>query len=821
MLLRFYTRFLFRYPKWLLAMLVLFLAFAGYYSTKLEIDASSNTLLLEGDKDLAFTRQISKRYGGSNFLLVAFTPKQSLLDTKTLQTIKSLSDELRKLPEVTSITSIRTVPLLLSSGGGLSGLSEGIDTLATVKNPDKEKIKEEFLTNPLYKDGLVSKDFQTTAIMVHLKDDPRHRELVERRNGLQERLENGANGEVSEELAKVEQELKIHRDKRREIDSRNIEQVRAILSAYEDEGQLFLGGVNMIANDIIGFIKDDLRIYGSILALLLVTILWLVFRQWQWVAMPVVICIAAVIAATGSLGFFGWEVTVISSNFISLQLIITISLVLHLIVRYRELQRRYPGADKHKLILVATLSKIKPSFFAIITTVAGFGSLIFSKIQPVIGLGLMMSVAITLSLILVFLLFPALLVLGRKIPPPHAAAAKREVMTKVAAQAQKRKHMIFAVSIAALVFSASGASRLIVENSFIGYFKESTEIYQGMEIIDEKLGGTTPLDVIVRFKEAPKPEPKPAQDDFFASFESEFARESQSEEYWFTQQRMKAIEKIHDYLTSIDALGDVQSLGTLLKVGRKLNGGKDLDSFQLALMYKELPKEYKKTILDPYISIEHNEVRFAIRVIDSTEGLRRNALLKRIKTDLEQMELEAVQSVRLSNLMVLYNNMLQSLFHSQILTLGLVALVLFTMFMVLFRSFTLSFIALSINIVPITVVFGIMGWAGIPLDIMTITIAAISIGIGVDDTIHYIDRYRIEYKKDGDYLGAMYRSHESVGYAMYYTTLTVMVGFSILLFSNFIPTIYFGLLTVLVMALLLSSALLLLPRMLLSMRPAL
>ena len=581
----------------------------------------------------------------------------------------------------------------------------------------------------------------------------------------------------------------------------------------------------MIANDIVGFVRSDLMIYGSTLVFLLIFILWLIFRHPRWIILPIAICLLSVVSTAGVLGLFNWEVTVISSNFIALQLIITISIVLHLIVRYRELNVKYKNASQYKLVINTVLSKMNPSFFAIITTITGFASLVLSSIQPVKNLGLMMSAGIAISLIIAFLVFPIILILVKK-KDEHERKKNSNfsLITKAAYIVEHKNKSILLGSLLVVVFSLTGASQLIVENSFINYFKQSTDIYKGMKVIDENLGGTTPLDVIIKFKDEVKEVKKKAlettpSDDFFDDFEDEYKESENDEQYWFSQDKMKTILKVHNYLDSLDEVGKVQSLASILKVGKLLNNDKELDGITLALLYSKLPPRYKDLILAPYINIENNEARISMRIVDSNPDLRRNDLLNKINKDLRDIIENKETTYKLSNLMVLYNNMLQSLFDSQISTLGFVLIILFVMFLILFRSIKIALIALIANIIPISAIFGIMGWFGIPLDIMTITIAAISIGIGVDDTIHYIHRYKEEYKFDHNYLQAMKRSHESIGYAMYYTSLVVVVGFSILLLSNLIPTIYFGLLTVVIMTTILASALLLLPRLIIILKP--
>lgn len=806
MLKSFYKNILFKYPYIFLLFLVILLGFLGVESRNLQIDASSSTLLLENDKDLLYTQKMAKRYKSLDMLVVAYTPKQDLFAPKTIKTIQALTKDFFKLKQVQGVTSILNVPLLQSPIMPISKLVENVPTLLWAST-DKALAKKEFLTSPIYKNNLVSSDFKTTAIVLQIKQDTKLQALQENLKSLKK---------DSPESLHVKQEIKTYRDLQREQNHLFIQNVRSIIAKY-NKGDMFLGGVNMIADDIITYIKNDLSTYGTALLALLILVLWIVFKEPRWVFIPVVICLSSIIATTGLLGFFGWEVTVISSNFISLQLIITISIVLHLIVRYREVALQNPKNTQKELVLETMLSKASPSFFAILTTIVGFASLGLSNILPVMTLGWMMSSGIFISLIIAFLLFPIILIKLPKTTPKTSFEKSFSLTNFFAKIVEKRGNTILIAAAILTLFSLSGASFLKVENSFINYFKSSTQIYQGMDVIDNKLGGTTPLDVIVDFKEDKIKINTPSKNDsFMDEFDDEFdtpsANAKDEAQYWFTNYKLKKIEQVHDYLNSLPQIGNVQSLATILKIGRTLNKGKDLDNFQLALLYNKIPQKYKAVLLDPYLSIQNDEVRFSTRIIDSNPNLRRDALIKKIKYDLAKILPTKEANFHLSNLMILYNNMLQSLFESQIVTLGFVLIALFLTFILIFKSFKIATIAIITNFIPIGIIFGFMGWFHIPLDIMTITIAAISLGIGVDDTIHYIHRYKEEIKKDNNPLAAVYRSHNSIGYAMYYTSFAVILGFSILMFSNFIPTIYFGLLTVLVMFTALLSALLLLPK---------
>lgn len=820
MIKKIYDTFILKYPILVLLLLSLFVSILGYYSTKVEVDASAETLLLDDDKDLKFFREINKRYNNSNFLIVTFTPHKNLLSNQSLDTIRTLSKEFLTVKNIEGVDSILTVPLLQSPIRPISDLVAGVDSMET-KEFDKELIKNEFLTSPLYKNALVSADFKTTALILNIKNDTKYFELLEKRNSLSAKeKEENITKEEKIELEKTLIEFKNYRDLIRKNDTQNIENIRSIIKNHETNGKIFLGGVNMIASDAISFVKNDLLIYGISLVLIFIFILWYIFRRLRWVIIPLLICFISIISTGGILGLFGWEVTVISSNFIALQLIITMSIIIHLIERYRELNIRYKNASQYKLVINTVLSKLIPCFFAIITTVVGFASLILSNIEPVINLGLMMSIGIIISLILSFIIFPILLLIIGKKDEFEKENTNSSFTEKCSYIVENYGKTIIVVTIISVIFSITGSSRLFVENSFINYFKSSTEIYKGMKVIDENLGGTSPLDIIIKFKDEEKIATlKNENQDKYIDFENEFIEKNDDKQYWFSQDKMDTIMAIHNYLEAIPEIGKVQSLATLLKVGEILNKNERLDGITLALLYNQLPPKYKDMILSPYINIEKNEARITMRLIDSNPDLRRNILLTKINTDLREIIKNKETTYRLSNLMVLYNNMLQSLFNSQISTLGASIVILSIMFFILFRSFKIVFIALVANVTPIFLLFGIMGWLNIPLDIMTITIAAIAIGIAVDDTIHFIHRFEEEFKFDKDYVNAMRRSHRGIGHAMYYTTIIIVIGFSILMLSNLVPTIYFGLLTGVIMINVLAADLLLLPKLLLMLKP--
>jgi predicted RND superfamily exporter protein len=821
---RLYDKVILEHPGIVLLCLLAAVALFAYKAKDFKLEASTETLIIETDEDLHYSRIMASRYGGYDYLLMTYSPKKDLLAKETIQRLARLRDELKKLKRVASVVSILDAPLLQSPPVPVKDLINNIQTLES-PGVDLELARNEFQNSPLYRNLLVSPDLKTTALQINFQIDEEEQELIARRDYLREKQADGtltaaAVAELQDVLARYQD----HQDKSRKIRHRDIAAIRAIMDEYRGNAELFLGGVSLITDDLVWFIKKDLKVFGIGIALFLIITLGIIFRKRRWVIFPMLCCVFSGISMIGLLGTFGWRVTIISSNFISLQLIITMAITIHLIVRYRDLSLQNPATGQRQLLLDTVGFMLTPCLYAALTTIAGFGSLLLCDILPVRTFGWMMSAGIVVSLVVTFLFFPAGLMLMRKEQVPQRDGHSNYAFTASLARFTERHGiMILIVCGAAFIISAVGISRLVVENSFINYFKDTTEIYQGMKVIDQKLGGTTPLDVIVEVETDTESEPETgpknvgkagSEFDAFDEFEK-----GEDEKYWFTSEKMALAIRIHDYLESLPETGKVLSLATMLKIAAKLNDGKPLDNFQLALVYSQLPKRFKRVILKPYVSPKHDQLRYSIRVKDTEESLRRNLLLEKIRHDLINRVGLREENVHLTGLLVLYNNMLQSLFESQILTLGVVILALMAMILVLFRSFKIAVIAMAPNLLAVAIVLGVMGWLRIPLDMMTITIAAISVGIAVDNTIHYVYRFRYEFQTERDYMKTVHQCHRSIGRALYYTSLTIIIGFSILALSNFVPSVYFGLLTGLAMFIALFAALTLLPELLLIFKP--
>ena len=818
------ARMLVSAPKLSLALALILCAFLCAFVPKLAIDASTQTLLLENDKDLELWRDITKRYKIPNTLVIAYTPNSDLLSESSISTLAALSKDLAQIKGVKSVFSMLDAPLLLSSGLKFSDLLGTIPTLKD-SNASKEAIKAEFLSSPFYKNSLVSSDFKTTALLLTLEPNSRYNEFIASITALENTLKNTENNATAKTLLKEQRAaFKAYRDELRVAEHDQIAQIRQVIAKYNQNSQsriphqasssqLFLGGINMIADDMIAFVRSDLATYGLAILLLCSLCLFVYYLQLRYVFLAIFICLVCVGVASGLFGLLGFEITVISSNYIALQLIITLSVVIHLINSYREFFRKKSSFSQKAIVYLALKERMSPCFFAIFTTIIGFISLVFSDIRPIISLGVMMSASITLSLIFSFWLFGSIMSLLSKKSVNTAFERYFSLTTlcaKIALNLRARK-VVFAISALGLCAGLWGISKLSVENSFIGYFKENTDIYKGMELIDNKLGGTVPLDIIISFKKDKKEPRNSSLDDEFAD---EFAS-SDAAQYWFNERRMSVLKSVNEYLKNKEFIGSVSSLADLLEVGKELNEGRELDALALALIYSSLSGERRELILTPFVSIENDELHFSVRTLDSDPRLKRAEFLRTLQNELNELVGKDAE-VKISGAMKLYTNMLDSLFGSQINSLGFVLLAFFATFWLIFASLRLAIIAICINILPLICVLGAMGLAGLSLDIMSITIGSISLGIGVDSAIHYIYRYKRELAHFKDSKKAIIASHASIGYALYYTSFAVFIGFGVMISSNFWPTIYFGALTDLVMFFMLASSLILLPSLLLS-----
>ncbi|MCY4611363.1 MAG: MMPL family transporter [Gammaproteobacteria bacterium] len=816
----FYDRLVLDRPWAVLVFLGVVVAVMVTQAGNFRLDASSDSLLLEGDEDLRYYRKVLEQYGTRDFLFVTYNPHAPMLDAAMLEDLEALREALLAVPAVEDVVTILDVPLLNSPPIDFTELGSTNRTLRDA-DVDRELAQRELTTSPFYSDMLMSKDGETTALAVYLKTDTAGNDLLRERTRLRDARDEGTLDEAGRQrLEIVTRQYADHMAVVAEQRARNVAEVRAVLDRHREGARIFLGGVAMIASDMIDFIGSDLRTFGLSVFVFLILMLTVIFRRLRWILLPLAACAASVVMMMGTLALARWPVTVISSNFVSLLLIICMSMTIHLVVRFRELQAKEPDVSSRDLVARTVHFMFIPILYAALTTMVAFVSLLISGIRPVIDFGYMMTAGIAMAFGVIFLLFPAVVVL---LPRTHGEERDftRGVTLAFARLTERHRKPILGVAAVLAVVSAFGAARLDVENRFIDYFDADTEIFQGMLEIDRHLGGTTPLDILLEADpEALVGDEEEFEEDFYGDLEEE--GEESSPGYWFNPLRLGELRQLHEWLDAQPEIGKVLSLDTMIRMAESINDGEPLDDLKISLFREglsRLPEDMQDVLLRPFMSEDGNRLRVQLRVIDSDTTLRRAELIERVDAFLAEKMAYDESRYRQSGLLVLYNNVLQSLFASQIQTIGFVFLSILAMFLVLFRSLRLALIAILPNMLPALLVLGTMGWLGIPLDLMTITIAAISVGIAVDNTIHYIIRFRREFPEDRDYRATMWRCHGSIGRAMYYTSLTIVVGFSILMLSNFVPTFYFGLFTGLAMLTALVASLALLPALLLTLRP--
>ena len=787
-----YQKIVLKNPKIICAILIITLLGFGYFSKDFRLDASSETLLIEGDPDLKYLQEVSERYGSKDFLILTYTPNEGMVSDVSINNLLSLKYKIQSLDWVYSVITLLDIPLLNSSD---APLQERLENFKTLKDEDIDRDRgfNEIVSSPVFRNFVISEDGKTSGIIVNIKK----------------------NNKILDFTNQSKAEIEKYKDQIKKQNHKNILEIRDVIKSYEDIGKIHLGGIPMIADDMMSFIKSDIIVFGIGVLLFIIVTLWFVFRKLIWIVVPISSCFFSVIIMMGLLGLLGWKVTVISSNFIALMLILTMAMNIHMSTRFLQLKENHPNKNILDLITLTTKKMFWPILYTVLTTIIAFLSLIFSEIKPIIDFGLMMTMGLITSFIITFTLLPSLI---NFVPIENISLKKYEnslITSFFAKVSQNNQKIIFTLSCILIILSLVGISRLEVENSFINYFNKKTEIYKGMKLIDEKLGGTTPLEVILKF---PKKEKQKIQnDDEFEDWEDD---ESQSEEkYWFTKDKIDRISTVHNYLDNLPEVGKVLSFSSIIDVATLLNNNKPLGTLEMGVLYSKIPESIKTEIIDPYISIKDNEARINLRIIDSQENLRRNDLIKKINYDLKNKIGLKEDEFKLAGVLILFNNLLQSLFKSQILTLGLVMIGIFVMFLILFKNIKLSLIGVIPNFIAAFFILGIIGLLNIPLDMMTITIAAITIGIAVDNSIHYIYRFKEEFYHTNNYNKTVETCHATVGQAILNTSITIVFGFSILVLSKFIPTIYFGIFTGLAMLLAMVSVLTLLPSLILLIRP--
>ncbi len=783
---------------------ILVLLFFSNFIKNFKIDASSDTLILQNDEDFKYFNYYNKVFPTKNFLVLAISSNE-IIDENYIKKINTLKNKLMKIKEIDSIFSIVDAPILLTNNLQLTDLKNTIENINNTEISLSNVLKE-FSNNPLYVNQIISQDKKISSLIIYLKRDQIFLKLKENKNL------------SSNNLNEYKKNKDIQNKKRQEL----IKNIRIIINEEQNNDtklnnkfNYYLGGIDMIIDDSITYVKKDILFFSFSVTLFIFIILFIIFKNIKWVIIPLISSGYSIIIMIGLMGLFKWEVTAISSNFISLMLILSISMSIHIINNYKK---NYNNKDIQEPIKTTLTNMFWPCFYTALTTIVAFSSLIFSDIKPIIDFGIIMIVALSLIFLTSFTILPLLIYIWPTID--NKKNINLIVLKYFSNLSLNNSLKIIVINLIVVSISIYGIKNLSVENSFINYFKKNTEIYKGMKIIDENLGGTTPLDIIIKFNDEDfkdnqivinkENDFESDEDDLFEDLE--LVDELFSDDnIWFNEEKIRIVTEIHKFLENKKEIGKVQSIYSLIDIANQINK-QNLSSFELSVLYNEVPENYKKDLLEPYLSINENMVKINARVKDSAE-INRDKLIKDINLELNSLYKNKVE-IKINGLLILYNNMLQSLFSSQINSLGIVILAIFVMFLILFKSFTLSIIGIIPNILASSIILGILGLFKIPLDIMTVTIAAITIGIAVDNTIHYLYRYKENNLKLMNIEKSIQKTHENVGNAVLTTSITIAFGFSVLAFSNFIPTVLFGIFTALAMLIAMIGVLLTLPSLL-------
>ena len=539
-----YQNFILKNPKAVFALLLIAILSFGYYSKDFRLDASSETLLIEGDPDLAYLKEITERYGSKDFLILTYTPNEGMVTDSSINNLLSLKYKIQSLDWVHSVITLLDIPLLNNSD---APLQERLKSFKTLKDEDVDRNRgfQEILNSPVFRNFVISENGNTSGIIVNIKEN--------------KKLEN-----IEE---KSKKEVEDYKDRIKKQNHENILEIRQVIQSYADVGKIYLGGIPMIADDMMTFIKSDIVVFGLGVLLFIIATLWFVFRKLIWIIVPISSCLFSVVIMMGLLGILGWKVTVISSNFIALMLILTMAMNIHMSTRFLQLRKDFPKKNNFEIISLTTNKMFWPIIYTVFTTVFAFLSLIFSGIKPIIDFGWMMTFGLITSFIITFTLLPTLL----NFAPTKNISLKKEQDSKITAflalVSLNNKNTIFGITGLVIILSVLGISKLEVENSFINYFNKNTEIYKGMKLIDDELGGTTPLEVILKFPDQEKEETTSSEDDEFEDWGDE--EDANDEKYWFTKDKIDKIASVHNYLDSLPQVGKVLSFSLMVNASKK------------------------------------------------------------------------------------------------------------------------------------------------------------------------------------------------------------------------------------------------------------
>ena len=465
-----YKKLIIDFPKLTLFFLLIIIVCSLYQAKNFNLDASSDALLLEGDPDLKYLREVNETYGSKDFLFLTYTPVSSFIEKETILNLQLLKSKIEKLTWVDSVITVIDVPLLKSTDEGLMDRLKNYKTLA-YPEIDRKKGFDEIINSPIYKNYVISEDGKTSGIVVYLKKDERLAEYIKIKEKYYNQLiEVGLSKQEKINYKEFLKEYENYKNLYNIRNHQNISEIRDVIGKYGENAKIYLGGIPMIADDMMSYIKSDIIVFGIGVFIFIVLTLWFIFRNLKWVIMPLLGCATSVIIMIGLLGFIGWKVTVISSNFIALMLILNMAMNIHVTVRYLQLKKEYPELTIKETILQASKKMMLPILYTVLTTICAFLSLVFSGIKPIIDFGWMMTLGLIVSLFVTFLLLPSLInILSSENEIGIKDTEKSFITSALGSFTKNNKIIIFGATLMISLFSVIGIFKLEVEISFINY----------------------------------------------------------------------------------------------------------------------------------------------------------------------------------------------------------------------------------------------------------------------------------------------------------------------------------------------------------------
>lgn len=784
---------------------------AGRVVERFRIDASTESLVLEDDPDARLYDRTRLLFGSDEFVLVALT-RDDLFTPEGVAAVTSLHERLAAIPGVRQVMSIASERLLRSFERPVPPIL-ALSRPATLGSPgvSLEKAREELTDHELYAGNIVSKDARTAGLIVELVARPEHVEAARRWGELHQAVRaaeaavaSSATADARARLVEARRALEDFRDAytaaENERKEERIQVIHAVREVVRDErragADIDVSGVPSIVVEMVEAIDRDLRTFTGLSVAFIVLFLALVFRRAQWVLLPVIPLGATVLFTLAAMELAGKQVTVITGNIPSLLVAIGVAHSIHMIVRWREDLVVHPGSPRDERALRVARGLVWPCLFTATTTMVGFASMVTTGSRPIIDFGTFMALGVGLAFLLSFVALPGALSILPVVAEGRLERSAR-FLEGVAGAALARPWRVVVVALALGAWGAVGISRLEVEARFIDYFRPGSPIHTGLTRIDERLGGTSSLEVVLS-----------GEAGAFGPAHPENLEKAAAVAEWLRARREVGV--VMSYTGLLDEMRKlnprVDRRGAAMLAGQALGNGA-LPTSVFSPFVVVSPTEVEGETVAPF-----STVRIVARVRETDRELRRLPLLAELEAFLaETFPPGAGVEARPTGMFVLYANMLESLTGSQVSSSLFCLGAIWVMLVVLLRSPSGALLALIPNVLPITVAVGVMGWAGIPLDMATVMIASVALGIGIDCAIHYLFRYEVELRKDGDVRAALLRTSGSIGTSILYTSLTAVVGFAVLAFSEFRPNAYFGVLTGVAMVAALFGMLTLLP----------